>query len=218
MHVWSAAQSLDIVQPHSPSLGTHTGVDEPVTHSLVFVTEHCVHSPASAPDVWQAGVGAVQSPSPVHGPQVSVVVLQIGVIAPEQSELMRQATQVSLAGLQTGVGALQSALVKQATHAPISEPEVAHKGVVGKPAQTALEAQGPQTFVVRLQIGVVPEQSALLVHPTQVPVASSQAGVAPLHWVVLVLEHCVHSPSSDPLAWHAGVGTAHCASLVHPSH
>ena len=43
----------------------------------------------------------------------------------------------------------------------------------------------------------------------------------PLHardWVVLVDEHCVHSPISEPLDWHAGVGTEHWASLVHPSH
>jgi hypothetical protein len=85
-------------------------------------------------------------------------------------------------------------------------------------AQSVFEAHGAHVLVVRLQMGVVPEQFALLVHPTQVPVVSSHAGVAPVHWVTLVEEHWVHSPMSVPLVWHAGVGTEHCESLVHPSH
>jgi hypothetical protein len=217
LHIWSAVQLLVIVQPHSPLLTTHTGVAEPATHAVASVAEHCVHSPASGPEVWQAGVGAAQSASLVQGPHVSVVVLQIGDM-PEQSELIKQPTHASLAGLHMGVGSLQSLFDKQATQAPASGPEVAQSGVSGKPAQSVFEVHGPQTLVVRLQMGVVPEQFALLVHPTQVPVASSHAGVGPVHCVVSVDEHSVHSPSSGPLSWQAGFGTEHCALLVHPPH
>jgi hypothetical protein len=216
-HVWSEVQSLFIVQPHSPEDTTHTGVAEPAVHSIELVVEHCVHWPAEGPVVWQAGVGMLQSESVAHGPQVPAVMLQMGV-SPEQFEFVRHPTQVSLAGLQTAVGALQLVFVRHATHAPVFAPDVAHRGVVGKLAQSVLVAHGAQTLVERLQMGVVPEQSELLVHPTHVPVAASHTGEAPLQSVRLVAEHCVHSPMSGPLVWQAGVVPPHWESLVQPSH
>src|SRR5579871_4735263 len=127
----------------------------------MLVPEHCVHSPIRGPSVWQAGVGAAQSASLVQPEQVWDDIWQMGVI-PEQSLCMRQPTQVSSAGLHTGVGAMQSLFVRHATQAPISGPEVAQRGVPEKPAQSVFEAQGPQTLVVVLQMGVLPEQSALV--------------------------------------------------------
>jgi hypothetical protein len=112
------------VQPHSPLLATQTGVSEPVMHSTVFVDEHCVHSPASVPDIWQAGVGAVHSALFEHGMHVFVVMLQMGEV-PEQSVFIRHPTQMSFAGLHMGVGDAQSMFARHATQAPISAPEVA---------------------------------------------------------------------------------------------
>ena len=157
-----------------------------------------MHSPASAPDIWHAGVGAEHSALLEHGMHVLVAVLQMGEV-PEQSEVIRHPTHVSLAVLHTGVGAMQSVLVKQATQAPIWGPVSAHWGVAPKPAQSAFDAHGAHMLVDRLQIGVVPEQFELLVQPTHVPVASSHAGVAPAHSIMFVAEHWVHCPINDPL-------------------
>ena len=64
-------------------------------------------------------------------------------------------------------------------------------------------------------MGAPPAQSELCSQPTQVPLGASQTGLGDVHCEVLLDEHCVHAPWSDPLVWHAGVGTLQSASLPH---
>ena len=68
--------------------------------------------------------------------------------------------------------------------------------------------QAPQTCVVPLQIGVVPEQSALLRQLTQVPLPVKQNGVVPVQALALVAEHWPQAPDD----WQAGVAPPHSPS------
>ena len=54
--------------------------------------------------------------------------------------------------------------------------------------------QAPQTCVVVLQIGVVPEQSALPRQRTQVPLPVKQKGVVPVQALAFVAEHWPQAP------------------------
>jgi len=129
-----------------------------------------------------------------HAAHVEDVVSQVGVVGVDaQSAEVRQPTQ-RLALLHTGVGAEQSALVRQATHSlavvshfgaarlvqsastvqtthePAFIPDATHAGPPGLPAQSASVAHGPHVWVVVSQVGVVPLQSELNSQPTHVPV------------------------------------------------
>jgi len=66
--------------------------------------------------------------------------------------------------------------------------------------------------VVESQNGVAPLQSPLVRHPMHTPEVISQRGVAPVHWLRLFAEHCVHAP----VAKQAGVEPPHWVSLVQP--
>jgi hypothetical protein len=105
-----------------------------------------------------------------------VVGLQTGVGA-KQSALVRHATHSFDTVSQAGVaGLVQSDLATQGTHEPVFiNPVVAtHAGPSGLPAQSALVAHGRQVCGVptseRLQVGNIPAQSALNSQLTQVPV------------------------------------------------
>jgi len=72
--------------------------------------------------------------------------------------------------------------------------------------------QAPQTCVVALQIGVVPEQSALPRQLTQVPLPVKQKGVVPVQALAFVAEHWPHAPDD----WQAGVEPPHSPSPLQP--
>ena len=93
---WVAVLQTGLVPPHSALLmqltqvpvGTSQAGVVPV-QSLVLVAEQM----PQAPDDWQAGAPALQSPSPPQARQVCVPPSQTGVV-PEQSASARQRTQV----------------------------------------------------------------------------------------------------------------------------
>jgi hypothetical protein len=118
-----------------------------------------------------------------------VVGLHVGV-APLQSALMTQATQVAVVGLQTGVAPVQRVVfvTEQTPHDPFAS----QAGVA--PPHSASVPQPRHTWVVRLHTGVVPEQFVLATQATHVPAAVSHAGVAPEHLVAFVAEHAPHAP------------------------
>ena len=68
------------------------------------------------------------------------------------------------------------------------------------------------------QMGEPPAQLESVRQPTQVPVVGSHMAIGPMHCIVSVAEHCVHSPWSGPLVWHTGVGTAQSESLPQGPH
>ena len=113
-------------------------------------------------------------------------------VAPEQSELLRQPTQMFDA-LQTGVEPEQSPLVRQATHSlatvshlgaaelvqsescaqttqePAFMPVSWHAEPPGLLTQSAFDAQARQVCVVVSHVGVLPAQSELNSQETHVP-------------------------------------------------
>ena len=114
-----------------------------------------------------------QSVSTSQATQVLVAGLQTGV-APEQSALLSQPTQVCVEESQTGVAPAQSLLALQPTHAPASVLQtwpLAQAWLASQPAWHAWSL--PQTWPA----GQSPSTS----HSTQVCVDESQTGVAAVH-------------------------------------
>ncbi len=155
-------------------------------------------------------------------------------VAPEQSALVRQLTQIC-DPLHTGVGAEQSALVRQltqrfatvshlgaaalvqsasieqTTHEPAFWPLVTHEGPPGLLRQSPLFWQALQVWVTMSHVGVEPLQSELNSQATQVPVGKSHTEPAAAQAVPLVGEHWPHAPCT----WHAGVAPPQSASDAH---
>ena len=95
-----------------------------------------------------------------------LAVLHTGV-EPPHCALVRQATQVAVAVLQTGVPPVQ-AVALAAEHWP-QAPDDSQAGVA--PPHSASEPQARQVCAVVLQTGVVPLHCAFEVHGTQIPPA-----------------------------------------------
>ena len=151
-----------------------------------MLEEHCVHSPASAPVVWQAGVGAAQSVSCAHAWHWCVVALQTGVV-PEQFASLEHCTHASVAASarHTGPVALpaQSALVAHISHCPTNAPDVAQTGWRSAAAQSVLAPHATQVSVVApalLQMGVavfvLESHSASVTQATHRAASGSPAG------------------------------------------
>ncbi len=120
--------------------GSHTGV-APV-HAVMLAVVHCTQRPASRPIVAQAGVGAEQSlgDDERHGRHMRRAVSQMG-IAPAQSALLVQPTQVLVARSQTPER--QSRLLAHCTQRPALAPLVAHAVTPGS-VQSAAAVPGAQ--------------------------------------------------------------------------
>jgi hypothetical protein len=175
---------------------------------VVLVAVHSLQAPASRPVVRQngrSGFGQLGAPSPL------------------------QATQLWLAGEQSGVMPPQSAPVRQPTHTPTPD-ERSHFGVaaaqwlvsvavqaaqapVGRQIgadglQSALLPQARQVWLPRSQTGVTPPHWAFETQATQRPAVVSQTGVGSLQRVVLVAEQTPHPPDG----WQAGLVPPHSLS------
>ena len=154
---------------------------------------------------------------------------QIGV-APEQSALATQRTQVPEPTSQTGVAPVHATALPaehwphrpldwQAGVAPphsLSPPQARQVRNAGSqigvvPPQSALTRHPTQAFVLVLQTGVTPEQCALDRHCTQAGTGVSQIGVAPEQTPMFVAEQTPQAP--DP--WQAGALAGHCPSAAH---
>ncbi|MFL5303689.1 MAG: hypothetical protein ACJ8F1_00675 [Polyangia bacterium] len=168
-------------------------------HWDVLVAEHCPH----APEAWQAGVAPPHSVSATHARQVCVAVLQTGRFPPH-SALLMQLTQVPVGTSQAGVVPVHL-LVLVAEQMP-QAPEAWQAGVA--PPQSTSPPQPRQVCVPPSQTGVVPLQSALARQRTHLPAPVSHSGVAPVHWVLLLTEHCPHAPDDSQ----AGVAPPHSLS------
>jgi hypothetical protein len=108
-----------------------------------------------------------QSMSLRHSVHCENIVSQTGV-APEHCAFdVHPGTHVKVRGLQIGRAVPQSALLVQATHAPLAE---RHRGAVA--GQSEFTAQATQLCVVSLQILSAPVQSAALLQPTHAPPGS----------------------------------------------
>ncbi len=182
-----------------------------------------------------------------QGTQVLVVGSQAGVAAP-QSASLRQLTQTLSSGLalvtqnlpapqstspkqgthlwvlvvsQMGLGAMQSAFIKQPTHAFLvtSIASFRHFGVA--PAQSPLTKQAVQRCVVaRSQIGLTPEHCSIAVHSTQ---AFSVGSTLVKHWlsgathavelVDVQLTHLFAPRSQAGVAPEQLISAKHCTQL-----
>lgn len=189
-HAWpkqmgtGAAQSAFELHPtHVPLIVLHTGTG-PV-HCDALPAEHCVHAPASAPEVWQAGVGTAQSPSLAQGPQVCVVVLHTGVV-PEQFAFVEHWTHVLVVPVSahTGVAAGQSVFAPHWAHCPACVPPGTQTGASDAAVHSAFDPHARHVSVVAppdlSQTGVFvsgePSHWASETQATHAPARGSPAG------------------------------------------
>jgi hypothetical protein len=185
-----------------PAATSQVGV-APV-QDVALVLEHAPH----APDGWHAGVAPPQSPSPAHGRQVCVVVLQMGFVPPHWAFVVHEA-QVPVAASQVAVGPVhfETFDAEHTPHAPVGS----HAGVA--PPHSPSPEQPRHVCVVGSHVGVVPLQFAFDVQPTQTPAEASHTEVAPAHRLAFVAEHA----PQVPFGWHAGAAAdiVQSASPVH---
>jgi hypothetical protein len=153
----------------------------------------------------------------VHWTQAPLVA-QAGAPGLTQSALLVQARQVSVAVLQTGVVPEQLPLPVHCTQEPARLPVAAHTGVAGARAwhSSGLRplVQARQACVLVLQNGVVPEQSVLATQRTQVLLVVSQTGVAVPAQCAFEVQ-ATQAPVAVLHAGAAGLLAAHGASAVH---
>jgi hypothetical protein len=169
--------------------------------------------PTQTLDPLHTGVGAAQSVL-ARQPTQTFDALHTGVGAP-QSPFARQATHTFEMVSHLGApGVVQSASAAQSAQVPAFIPVVTHAGPAVLPAQSALVAQGWQTWVVALQVGVAPLQSVSNSQATHVPVGKSQIAVPPMQADPLVDEHWPQAPQTS----HAGVVPPQSASEAHGRH
>ena len=136
------------------------------------------------------GPRAEHSLSVAHARQVSVAVVQIGVV-PEQVLLSMHCTQ---------------------------DPLLAHAVWPAKLAQSPAAVQPRQVFVAVAQMGLVPEQVALVRHCTHLFAVVLQTEVLPVHFELLVAVHWTQAPLAAHAALFASLSPAQSLSAAQAWH
>ena len=133
--------------------------------------------------VVHTGFGAEQFPFPVH----SIHEFESHVHEPEQSPSILHATHADLSVLQVDVAPEQSELASQTTQMLEEE-----QTFVDPAEQSEFAVHATQVFDVVSHAGVPPEQSVLDRHSTHKSVDVLQTNVDPVHCVVSVDVHSTH--------------------------
>jgi hypothetical protein len=148
-----------------------------------------VQAPRNGPVRWHAGrsgSGQLGAPSVVQATQVRVAGEQTGVTPPQcasDRQLTHTPTPAEVSQRGAAAGQWETSVAVQAAQAP----EGRQMGVEGP--HSASEAQARQACAPPSHTGVVPLHWAFDRQPTQRPAVVLQTGVPPPHRVALVAEH-----------------------------